>query len=150
MELENSLLGYFGRGTAWIFAPLGFGTIENTVATFMGLVAKEEIVAVLGVLDFLDMTQLAGFSFLLFNLLCAPCFAAMGAIKREMNSAKWTAFAIGYQCALAWIVSFIVYQIGALFATSVAANAVGVVLAALLAIGLGYMIFRPVRGVKSK
>ena len=150
MELENSLLGYFGRGTAWIFAPLGFGTIENAVATFMGLVAKEEIVAVLGVLDFLDMTQLAGFSFLLFNLLCAPCFAAMGAIKREMNSAKWTAFAIGYQCALAWVVSFIVYQIGALFAASVAANAVGVVLAALFAIGLGYMIFRPVRGVKSK
>ncbi|MBR3862612.1 MAG: ferrous iron transport protein B, partial [Clostridia bacterium] len=143
MELESSLLGYFGRGTKWLFAPLGFGTIENTVATFMGLVAKEEIVAVLGVLDFLDMTQLAGFSFLLFNLLCAPCFAAMGAIRREMNSAKWTAFAILYQCGFAYAVSFVVYQLGALLAPNTAANPVGVVLAIAVIVGFAYMLLRP-------
>ncbi len=149
MALENSLLGYFGKGVKWLFVPLGFGTIETAVATFMGLVAKEEIVAVLGVLDFLDLTPLAGFSFLLFNLLCAPCFAAMAAIRREMNSAKWTAFAIGYQCTLAYVVSFIVYQIGALFAAGVSASPVGVVLAVTLALALLYMIFRPVRRVNA-
>jgi ferrous iron transport protein B len=143
MELESSLLGYFGRGTKWLFAPLGFGTIENTVATFMGLVAKEEIVAVLGVLDFLDMTQLAGFSFLLFNLLCAPCFAAMGAIRREINSAKWTAFAILYQCGFAYAVSFVVYQLGALLAPNAAANPVGVALAIAVIVGFAYMLLRP-------
>ena len=144
MELGNSLLGYFGKGVKWIFAPLGFATIETAVATFMGLVAKEEIVAVLGVLDFLDMSQLAGFSFLVFNLLCAPCFAAMGAIKREMNSAKWTAFAILYQCGLAYAVSLIVYQLGALFVPDVKASVVGVIFAALALLALLYMIFRPV------
>ena len=143
MALENSLLGYFGRGTAWLFLPLGFGTIENTVATFMGLVAKEEIVAVLGVLDFLDMTKLAGFSFLIFNLLCAPCFAAMGAIRREMNSAKWTAFAILYQCGFAYLLSLAVYQIGALFATDVTASVPGVIAAVLVLAGLLYMLIRP-------
>ena len=145
MELGDSLLGYFGKGVKWIFAPLGFATIETAVATFMGLVAKEEIVAVLGVLDFLDMSQLAGFSFLVFNLLCAPCFAAMGAIKREMNSARWTAFAILYQCGLAYVVSLIVYQLGAIFAPDVKVSVVGVIVACLLAVALLYMIFRPVR-----
>lgn len=111
-ELENSLLGIIGGAVCKIFAPLGFGTVKATVATVMGLVAKEEVVGVFGVLDFEGMTRLSAYSFLIFNLLCAPCFAAMGAIKREMNSGKWTAFAIGYQCAFAYAVSLIVYQIG--------------------------------------
>ncbi len=115
LELSESLLGYVGMALSWLFVPLGFGTIETTVATVMGLVAKEEIVAVLGVLNFQNMTALAGFSFLVFNLLCAPCFAAMGAIKREMNSAKWTAFAIFYQCAFAYVTAFCIYQLGMLF-----------------------------------
>ena len=150
MALEQSLLGYFGKGVKWLFVPLGFGNIETAVATFMGLLAKEEIVAVLGVLDFFEMTRLAGFSFLAFNLLCAPCFAAMGAIKREMNSAKWTAFAILYQCALAYFVAFSIYQIGALFAADVTASVPCVALALLLCAGFLYLIFRPVRGVKAK
>ncbi|MBE6605062.1 MAG: ferrous iron transporter B, partial [Ruminococcaceae bacterium] len=147
MELGDSLLGYFGKGVKWIFAPLGFATIETAVATFMGLVAKEEIVAVLGVLDFLDMTRLAGFSFLVFNLLCAPCFAAMGAIKREMNSAKWTAFAIGYQCLFAYLVSLVIYQLGALFAADVTANGFGVAVAVLVVLGFLYLLLRPNRAV---
>ena len=97
MELENSVLGAVGGAICWIFSPLGFGSIKATIATIMGLVAKEEVVGVFGVLDFEGMTALAGYSFLTFNLLCAPCFAAIGAIKREMNSPKWTLFAIGYQ-----------------------------------------------------
>lgn len=141
MELSNSLIGYFGRGVKWIFAPLGFGTIEAAAATFMGLVAKEEIVAVLGVLDFVDMSRLAAYSFLIFNLLCAPCFAAIGAIRREMNSAKWTWFAIGYQCGLAYVVSLIVYQLGMLFTGN--GNVVGVIAAVLLLAGIGYLLFRP-------
>ncbi len=145
MELANSLLGYFGRGVKWLFVPLGFGNIETAVATFMGLLAKEEVVAVLGVLDFVDMTKLAAYSFLLFNLLCAPCFAAMGAIRREMNSAKWTAFAILYQCVFAYAVSLIVYQLGALFAKDVTANVLGVIVAVLLIVGFAYMLLRPYR-----
>jgi ferrous iron transport protein B len=141
MELADSLLGYFGKAVKWIFAPLGFASIEAAVATFMGLVAKEEVVAVLGVLDFIDMTKLAGFSFLIFNLLCAPCFAAMGAIRREMNSAKWTWFAIGYQCAFAWAVSLIVYQLGMLFTGN--GNVPGTVAAFVLLIGFAYFLFRP-------
>ena len=115
MELESSILGYIGSAIAWIFAPLGFGNIKAAIATIMGLVAKEEIVGVFGVLDFGGMGKLAAFSFLIFNLLCAPCFAAMGAIRREMNSAKWTAFAIGYQCVFAYAISYIVFQLGSLF-----------------------------------
>ncbi|MBE6580680.1 MAG: ferrous iron transporter B [Ruminococcaceae bacterium] len=149
MELEDSLLGYFGKGVKWIFAPLGFASIETAVATFMGLVAKEEIVAVLGVLDFLDMTRLAGFSFLVFNLLCAPCFAAMGAIKREMNSAKWTAFAIGYQCLFAYLVSLVIYQVGALFAADVTANAVGVAVSVLVVLLFLYLLLRPNRAARA-
>ncbi len=143
MALENSFLGYFGRAFRWLFIPLGFGGIETTVATFMGLLAKEEIVAVLGVLDFIDMTRLAAYSFLVFNLLCAPCFAAMGAIRREMNSAKWTAFAILYQCGFAYAISFIVYQLGALFVADVSANILGVVLAFAAIVGFVYMLLRP-------
>ncbi|MBQ9802319.1 MAG: ferrous iron transporter B [Clostridia bacterium] len=145
MELANSLLGYFGKAFQWIFIPLGFAGIETTVATLMGLIAKEEIVAVLGVLDFIDMTQLAAYSFLVFNLLCAPCFAAMGAIRREMNNSKWTAFAILYQCGFAYAVSLVIYQIGALFAKSVTANVLGVIVSVLLVAAFGYMLFRPYR-----
>ena len=139
MELEASVLGYIGGAISWLFAPLGFGNIKATIATIMGLVAKEEVVGVFGVLDFEGMTQLAAYSFLIFNLLCAPCFAAMGAIKREMNSAKWTAFAIGYQCVFAYAVSLIVYQIGSVFTGGL--NIFGLA-AALLVLGfIIYMLF---------
>lgn len=141
MELENSLLGVIGNAICRIFAPLGFGTIKAAVATIMGLVAKEEVVGVFGVLDFEGMTQLAAYSFLIFNLLCAPCFAAIGAIKREMNSAKWTWFAIAYQCGFAYVVSLIVYQLGMLFSGT--GNVVGVVVALVVAAFMLYMIFRP-------
>ncbi len=115
MELEDSVLGMVGGAIMWIFTPLGFDNIKATIATLMGLVAKEEVVGVFGVLDFEGMTQLAAYSFLLFNLLCAPCFAAIGAIRREMNNAKWTWFAIGYQCVFAYIVALCVFQFGTLF-----------------------------------
>ena len=139
MELETSVLGYIGNAICWLFAPLGFGNIKATIATIMGLVAKEEVVGVFGVLDFEGMTQLAAYSFLIFNLLCAPCFAAMGAIKREMNSAKWTAFAIGYQCVFAYAVSLIVYQLGSAFTGNL--NRIGLI-AALAVLGfMLYMIF---------
>jgi len=140
VALEDSILGKIGSGIAWIFTPLGFDNIRATVATVMGLVAKEEVVGVFGVLDFEGLTQLAGYSFLLFNLLCAPCFAAIGAIKREMNSAKWTWFAIGYQCAFAYFVALSVYQIGMLISGTVT---VWTVVAFLLIIGFAYLLFRP-------
>ena len=109
----------------------------------MGLVAEEEVVGVFGVLDFEGLTALAGFSFLIFNLLCAPCFAAIGAIKREMNSAKWTWFAIGYQCAFAYAISLIVYQFGLLFSGSV--NVIGLIFAILVLAGLCFLVFRPAK-----
>ena len=141
MELENSVLGALGGALSWVFAPLGFGNIKATVATIMGLVAKEEVVGVFGVLDFEGMTQLAAYSFLIFNLLCAPCFAAMGAIKREMNSAKWTTFAIGYQCVFAYAVSLIVYQIGSAFTGGLH---LGGLAAALILLGfMVYMLAKP-------
>lgn len=140
MELENSILGYIGRVIKWIFAPLGFGEIKATIATIMGLVAKEEVVGVFGVLDFEGMTALAGYAFLTFNLLCAPCFAAIGAIRREMNNAGWTAFAITYQCAFAYAAALIIYNIGLLF-TGV--FSVWTVVALALVIGLIYMLIRP-------
>ncbi|MBR1797059.1 MAG: ferrous iron transporter B [Clostridiales bacterium] len=141
MELDNSILGIVGNAVKWIFAPLGFGDVRATVATVMGLVAKEEVVGVFGVLDFEGLTALAGYSFLIFNLLCAPCFAAIGAIKREMNSAKWTWFAIGYQCLFAYAVALIVYQIGLLVTGSV--NVVGLIAALIVLTFLLYMLFRP-------
>ena len=140
MELENSLLGYIGSALSWIFIPLGFGGIKATIATLMGLIAKEEVVGVFGVLDFEGMSALAGYSFLAFNLLCAPCFAAMGAIRREMNSAKWTAFAIGYQCLLAYAVSLMIYQFG--MALSGGASIFGLVLAASVAAFIVFMIVK--------
>lgn len=112
MALETSILGTIGKGISWIFAPLGFGSTKASVATLMGILAKEEIVGVFGVLDFEGMTKLAAYSFLMFNLLCAPCVAAIGAIRREMNSAKWTAFAILYQCGLAYAAALMLYQFG--------------------------------------
>ena len=126
VNMDDSLLAYFGRGFAWIFAPIGFGNWQSTVACVTGLVAKENIVATLASLFANDgmntyqslaqaFTKPEGFSFLVFNLLCAPCFAAMGAIKREMNNGKWTAFAITYQCVFAYLVSFVCYHFGNLF-----------------------------------
>ena len=139
MELENSLLGIIGNALCWIFTPLGFGNIKATVATIMGLVAKEEVVGVFGVLDFEGMTRLAAYSFLVFNLLCAPCFAAIGAIKREMNSAKWTWFAIGYQCVFAYAISLMIYQFGSVFTGSL--NVIGLIAALAVLAAMVYMLF---------
>ena len=141
MELENSVLGIIGGAICWIFSPLGFGEIKATVATIMGLVAKEEVVGVFGVLDFEGLTPLAGYAFLAFNLLCAPCFAAIGAIRREMNSAKWTWFAIGYQCGFAYVVSLIIYQVGSLFTGNV--NVIGLIFAILFIALLIFQLVRP-------
>ena len=141
MELENSILGILGGAICWIFKPLGFGNIKAAIATIMGLVAKEEIVGVFGVLDFEGMTKLTAYSFLVFNLLCAPCFAAIAAIRREMNSAKWTWFAIGYQCTFAYSISLIIYQLGSLFTGN--ANSVGIIAAVLVLVYLLYLILKP-------
>ena len=156
-DLDNSLLAVIGTALAWIFIPLGFGTWQATVATFTGLVAKETVVATLGVLygfasvaedgmEFwglfaADFTGLAAYSFLVFNLLCAPCFAAIGAIRREMNNPRWTWFAIGYQTVFAYVIALCVYQWGSLFATGVftVGTAVGIILTALII----YLLFRP-------
>ncbi len=163
-DMNLSILAVLGGFIAPVFAPLGFGTWQSSVATVMGLVAKEEVVGVFGVLygvagDALEMvetgafeglsaiaahfTTLSAFSFLIFNLLCAPCFAAMGAIKREMNSAKWTWFAIGYQCVFAYVISLIVYQVGVLCTGGVFSvwSAIALILAAVLI----YLMFRPCR-----
>lgn len=132
--MDNSILAYIGSFIQNIFKPLGFGTWQASVATILGLMAKEEIVGVFGVLysDFSTaFTPLAGYSFLIFNLLCAPCVAAMGAIRREMNSAKWTAFAIFYQCFFAYCTSFCLYQIANCFITGsfTALTAISILLA---------------------
>ena len=137
----TSLISIIGNAVAWLFAPLGFGEPTAAVATLMGLVAKEEVVAVFGVTDFAGLTQLSAYSFMLFNLLCAPCFAAMGAIRREMNSAKWTMFAIGYQCVFAYAVSLMVFQFGLLFAGQW--NVIGLAAAVLVLGFMLYMLFRP-------
>lgn len=139
------LLEPIGNAIRWIFVPLGFGAGEAgataSVATIMGLIAKEEIVAVFGVAQMAGFTKLTAYTFLIFNLLCAPCFAAMGAIRREMNSAKWTLFAIGYQTLFAYVVSFIVYQLGMLFTGN--GNIICAVIAFVLIAGLLYLLFRP-------
>lgn len=142
MDLGDSILGIIGGAICWIFSPLGFGNIKATVATIMGLVAKEEVVGVFGVLDFEGLTPLAGYAFLAFNLLCAPCFAAMGAIKREMNNGKWTAIAIGYMCALAYCAALVVYQIGGLITGEVGFNFFTIVAIVIFAAFL-YLMFRP-------
>ena len=136
MELESSVLGIIGSAICGIFAPLGFDNIKAAIATIMGLVAKEEVVGVFGVLDFEGMTRLAAYSFLVFNLLCAPCFAAIGAIKREMNSAKWTLFAIGYQCVFAYAVSLMIFQFGSAFTGNISVP--GLIAAVIV---LGFMIY---------
>ena len=141
LELSDSVLGTIGNAICWIFAPLGFGEATATIATIMGLVAKEEVVGVFGVLDFMGMTPLAGYSFLVFNLLCAPCFAAIGAIKREMNNGKWTAFAVAYQCFFAYAVSLIIYQFGLLFTGAV--NVIGLIFAVAALVFMIYMLARP-------
>ena len=146
MELADSILGHIGDAIKWIFAPLGFADSTATVATVMGLVAKEEVVGVFGVLDFQGLgSALAGYSFLAFNLLCAPCFAAIGAIRREMNSAKWTLFAVGYQCVFAYAVSLMIYNFGCLF-TGRISGALGIIslIAAVAVLGfICFMLFKP-------
>lgn len=146
IELEASILGHIGNAIKTVFAPLGFGNIKATVATIMGLVAKEEVVGVFGVLDFEGLTKLSAFSFMIFNLLCAPCFAAMGAIKREMNSAKWFWIAVGYQTGLAYLVSLVVYQLGSLFGGN--GNVPGVIISFIIIAAFLYLLFRPYRESK--
>ena len=144
-----SILANIGNTIAWIFAPLGFGTWQATVATITGLIAKEEVVSTMSVCYPGNLTANIGgaftaigaYSFMIFNLLCAPCFAAMGAIKREMNNAKWTWAAIGYMCGFAYVISLIVYQIGGLITGEVSFNLFTVVAIALAA-GLVYLLFR--------
>ena len=153
-EMEFSVLGRIGSAFAWIFAPLGWGSWKAAVASVTGLVAKENIVGTMGILygDWAGIaasfaTKIAGFSFLVFNLLCAPCFAAIGAIRREMNSARWTWFAIGYQCGFAYAVALAVNQLGNLFTGNLstgAGTAVNVIslVAAFAALGFAvYMLF---------
>ena len=139
MDLDNSVLGMVGNSLCWIFAPLGFGNIKATVATIMGLVAKEEVVGVFGVLDFEGMSRLAAYSFLVFNLLCAPCFAAIGAIRREMHSARWTCFAIGYQCMFAYAISLMLYQFGSVFTGNL--HIIGLFAAVVVLAVIIYMLF---------
>ncbi len=141
LELEDSVLGMIGGAIMWLFAPLGFNNIKATIATIMGLVAKEEVVGVFGVLDFEGLTPIAGYAFLAFNLLCAPCFAAIGAIRREMNNAKWTWFAIGYQCVFAYAVSLIIYQFGTMFTGS--GNIIGFIASIIVLAVMIFMLVRP-------
>ncbi len=151
MQLTESILGSLGAAIGWVFAPLGFAGVETAIATVMGLVAKEEIVAVFGVLDFFEMTRLSGFSFLIFNLLCAPCFAAIGAIRREMNSSKWTWFAIGYQTVFAYATSFCIYHIGSFFVGEMLWYEPLTFILALAIIAFAiYMMVRPARAPKKK
>ncbi|MCI5899677.1 MAG: ferrous iron transport protein B [Lachnospiraceae bacterium] len=158
-QLDSSILAALGRCIAWLFIPLGWGDWKMAVAAVTGLIAKENVVGTFGILfGFAEvaedgaevwgalagsMTAIAAYSFLVFNLLCAPCFAAMGAIKREMNNIKWFWFAIGYQCLLAYVVSLCVYQIG----TLVTGGGFGIwtIVAFLLVIGFVYLLFRPYR-----
>ena len=157
-DLNHSILAVIGNAIAWIFIPLGWGNWQSAVATITGLIAKENVVGTFGVLfgGFDEVaengwqiwanmrevfTPLAAYSFLVFNLLCAPCFAAMGAIKREMNSAKWTLFAIGYQCVFAYAVSLVLYQLGMLFTGH--GNLLGSIFAFAIATLILYLLFRP-------
>ena len=156
-ELDSSILAAIGGVIAPIFAPLGWGSWKMAVAAVTGLIAKENVVGTFGILfgyaevaeDGAEvwaalagtMTGVAAYSFLVFNLLCAPCFAAMGAIKREMNNTKWFWFAIGYQTILAYIMSLCIYQIGTLITTGV--FGIGTVVAFLLVAGFLYLLVRP-------
>ena len=151
-QIDSSILAKVGNAIAWIFTPLGWGNWQATVASITGLVAKENIVGTLGILYgggdgnvyqniAAAFTGITAYSFLVFNLLCAPCFAAIGAIKREMNSAKWTWFAIGYQCGFAYVIALMINQFGGLFTGN--ANVFGVIVAAALLVGMIYMLVRP-------
>ena len=157
-DMDNSVLAVIGNAIAWIFAPLGWGNWKAAVAAVTGLIAKENVVGTFGILyggyDEVaengwqvwenlreNYTTLSAYSYLIFNLLCAPCFAAIGAIKREMNSAKWTWFAIGYQCAFAYAVSLIVYQIGSAITGNL--NIIGLIAAIILLAFIGFLLFRP-------
>jgi ferrous iron transport protein B len=153
-QIDFSILATIGKGLAWIFVPQGFGNWQATVASITGLVAKENIVGTMGILYsagdgtvYANMgatfTAVSGYAFMVFNLLCAPCFAAMGAIKREMNNIKWFWTAIGYQCGFAYVVSLCVYQIGTLVTTG--AFGFGTIAAFLLVLGFIYLLIRPVK-----
>ena len=157
-EIDYSILAAIGKCISWIFIPLGWGDWKSAVAAVTGLVAKENVVGTFGILFHYgevgeageeiwgnlaaNMTGIAAYSYLVFNLLCAPCFAAMGAIKREMNNAKWFWFAIGYQCGLAYLVSLCIFQIGGLF-TGAATFGFWTIVAVAIIIGFIYMLFRP-------
>ena len=149
-ELEFSILAKIGGCIAWIFKPLGWGNWQAAVASITGLVAKENIVGTMGILYgggemtawqalATAFTSVTGFSFLVFNLLCAPCFAAIGAIKREMNNSRWTWFAIGYQCGFAYVIAFMITQFGNAFMGKV--NVIGLIFAVTALVGMLYMIF---------
>ena len=151
-EIDSSILAAIGGAIAWIFAPLGWGNWQATVASITGLVAKENIVGTLGILygggdgsvyDAMAsaFTGITGYSFLVFNLLCAPCFAAIGAIKREMNNAKWTWFAIGYQCGFAYLIALMINQFGGWFVGT--GSIIGTIVAVAVLVFLLYMLFRP-------
>ena len=150
-EINYSILASIGGAIAWIFKPLGWGNWQAVVASITGLIAKENIVGTLGILYGGDgsvysnlasaFTPITAYSFLVFNLLCAPCFAAIGAIKREMNNAGWTWFAIGYQCGFAYVIALMINQFGNLFTGN--ANLLGVVAAAAFLVGMVYMLFKP-------
>ena len=151
-QIDASILAKIGNLIAWIFIPLGWGNWQATVASITGLVAKENIVGTLGILygggDLTvyqniaaAFTGITGYSFLVFNLLCAPCFAAIGAIKREMNNAKWTWFAIGYQCGFAYLIALMINQFGNAFTGSL--NVIGLIAAIVVLAGMIYMLFKP-------
>ena len=151
-QIDSSILAKIGNAIAWIFAPLGWGNWQATVASITGLVAKENIVGTLGILygggdgtvyDAIGaaFTGITGYSFLVFNLLCAPCFAAIGAIKREMNNAKWTWFAIGYQCGFAYLIALMINQFGGWFVGT--GSIIGTIVAVAVLVFLLYMLFRP-------
>ncbi len=147
-QIDASILAKIGNAIAWIFAPLGWGTWQAAVASITGLVAKENIVGTMGILypaGWAEIgaafTQISGYSFLVFNLLCAPCFAAIGAIKREMNNAKWTWFAIGYQCGFAYLIALMINQFGNAFTGSL--NVIGLIAAIVVLAGMIYMLFKP-------
>ena len=153
-EIDCSILAKIGGVIAWIFKPLGWGNWQAAVASITGLVAKENIVGTLGILYgggdgtvyqniAHAFTGITGYSFLVFNLLCAPCFAAIGAIKREMNSQKWTWFAIGYQCGFAYVIALMINQFGSIFAKNATVSVIGVIVSVLLLAGMLYMLVRP-------
>ena len=157
MEIDNSILAAIGNTFAWIFTPLGWGDWKSAVAAITGLVAKENVIGTFGVIfGFAEvaedgqeiwgmlagsMTAVAAYSFMVFNLLCASCFAAMGAIKREMNNIRWFWFAIGYQCLLAYVAALIIFQIGTW--VTVGTFGLGTVVALILLVGFLWLLFRP-------